>query len=107
MPQYLVRLVHTSDQCPSANAKVRERVQKGMPEMPKLAQKLGIKFVVGPLVVATEHTSIAVVETERVEAVQDLIMQSGLMQWNSVSIAPVRSLDEAMKEMDTMPPPIY
>jgi len=43
MALYLIRLVHTSDQCPSANAKIRERVQKGTPEMPKLAQSSGSK----------------------------------------------------------------
>lgn len=107
MPQYFVSLVHTSDQCPSANAKVRERVKKGTSEMPKLAQKLGVKFLIGPLLVTTEHTSFAVVEAERFEAVQDFVMQSGLMQWNTVSIASVKPLEQAMKEIETMPPPIY
>ena len=61
----------------------------------------------GPLVVATEHIAIALVEAERVETVQDFVMQSGLMQWNSVSVDSVKPLDQAMKEMETMPPPIY
>jgi len=63
--------------------------------------------VTGPLVVATEHIAIALVEAERVETVQDFVMQSGLMQWNSVSVDSVKPLDQAMKEMETMPPPIY
>ena len=107
MPQYFVRLEHSSDQCPSANSKARERVMKGMPEMPNLAQKLGVKFLTGPLVLASEHLSVAVVEAEKVETVQELILRSGLSQWNTVRISAVQPLEEAMKDMEKMPPPIY
>jgi hypothetical protein len=107
MAQYLIRLVHTSDQCPTSNSKVRERVLKGMPEMPQLAAKLGVKFVIGPLVLAAEHESFAVVEADKPEAVQDLIFQSGLIQWNTIRVTPTQPLQDAMKELDKMPPPIY
>ena len=43
MPTFVVRLVHTSDQCPTANSKVRDRVLGGAAEIPKLAQDLGVK----------------------------------------------------------------
>jgi hypothetical protein len=107
MPLYVVKLVHTSDQCPSANGKVRERIVKGAPELPKLAQKLGIKFLVGPLVMGAEHESLAVVETDKVETVNDFILQSGLMQWNTVKVSSAKPLDEGMKDLEKMPPPIY
>ena len=74
MPQYVIRLVHTSDQCPTSNSKVRERVLKGMPEMPKLAQKLGVKFLAGPLLLGSTHESLAVVEARNVETVDDMMM---------------------------------
>ena len=67
MPLYFIKLTHAADQCPSANTKVRETVIKGMPEIPRLVEKLGMKFVTGPLALVTEHESFAVVEADRVE----------------------------------------
>ncbi len=107
MAQYVVRLTHTPDQCPSANSKVRDRMLKGMPEMPKLAAKLGIKFVAGPLALATEHESVTIVESDRPEAVEDFIMQSGLMQWNTARVSPARPLQDVISELDKLPPPLY
>ena len=107
MPQYLIRFVHSSDQCPTANSKVRERVLRGMPAIPDLASKLGLKFVIGPLVLASEHEGFAVVESDKAESVEDFVMQSGLMQWNSVRITPTQTLPEALNHLDSMPPPLY
>ena len=107
MPQYFVRLEHTSDQCPSANSKIRERMLKGTPEIPQLAEKLGVKFVVGPLVLAAEHASVVLVETERIETVQEFVTRAGLSQWNSVRVSTVQSMEESLKDLEKMPPPIY
>jgi hypothetical protein len=107
MPQYFVRLEHTSDQCPSANSKTRERALRGVPEIPKLAQKLGLKFIVGPLVLAAEHVTVALVETEKIETVQEFVMRAGLSQWNSVRVSTVQSMEESIKDLEKMPPPIY
>jgi hypothetical protein len=107
MPQYFVRLEHTSDQCPSANSKTRERVLQSAPEIPKLAQKLGLKFIVGPLVLAAEHVSVVLVETEKIETVQEFVTRAGLSQWNSVRVSTVQSMEESLKDLEKMPPPIY
>lgn len=34
MPQYVIRLTHPPDQCPTANAKVREMFITGAPALP-------------------------------------------------------------------------
>jgi hypothetical protein len=107
MPQYFVRLEHSSDQCPLANSKVRDRVTKAAPEIPTLAQKLGMKFVAGPLVLGSEHLSVAVVEAEKVEIVQEFVLRSGLSQWNSVKVSTVQSLEDSFKDLEKSPPPIY
>src|ERR1700730_2377805 len=98
MPQYFVRLEHTSDQCPSANSKVRERMLKGAQEIPQLAQKLGVKFIVGPLVLGAEHMSVVLVETEKIETVQEFITRAGLSQWNSARVSTVQSMEESLKD---------
>ena len=107
MSQYVIRLVHTSDQCPSSNSKIRERMLKGAVEIPRLAEKLGIRFVAGPLVLAAEHEGIAVVEADKPEAIHEFILQSGLMQWNSVRVTPAQTLQDAMKDLERVPSPLY
>jgi hypothetical protein len=107
MPQYFIRLEHSSDQCPIANSKVRDRMLKGAPEIPNLAQKFGVKFLVGPLVLGAEHLSIALVEAEKAETVQEFILRSGLSQWNSVRVSTVKTLEESVKDLEKSPPPIY
>jgi hypothetical protein len=107
MSTFVVRLSHTADQCPTANGKVRERVLGGAAEIPVLAGQLGVTIVAGPLVLGSEHESIAVVEADRVEAVNDFVQQSGLIQWNSIRISLAEPLADALAHIDQMPPPIY
>jgi hypothetical protein len=108
MPLYFIKLTHAPEQCPSANTKVREIVIKGMPEIPRLAEKLGMKVVTGPLALVTEHESFAVVEADRVEVVQEFLMLSGLMQWNIARVSPTKPLQDVLKDdLQRMPPPLY
>ena len=107
MPTYVVRLTHTSDQCPTANSKVRERVVGGAAEVPKAAERLGVKLVVGPLVLGAEHEAVTVVEANTVEAVNDFLVETGLMQWNSARVSMAQPLPEALADMERMPPPLY
>jgi len=107
MPHYVVRMTHPPDQCPTANSKTRQMMQQAGTEFPKLAEKLGIKFVAGPYVLAAEHDGIAVVEAERVEQVEEFVLQSGMVQWNSVRITTARPVQEAVEMLNTLPPPLY
>jgi len=107
MPTYFVGLTHSSDQCPTASSKVRERVVGSAGDIPKLAEQLGVKIVVGPLVLGSEHESVAIVEADRVETVNEFIQISGLAQWNSVRVSMAEPLQEALARMDKMPPAIY
>ena len=103
MTQFVLIMSHTPDQCPTANSTIRKLVMNQTAEMPKLARKLGVKFVVGPTV-SNEHRGFAFVEAEKVEALNDLILQSGMIQWQSVQIVPTTPLDETIKQLDTLKP---
>jgi hypothetical protein len=107
MPTYVVRMTHTSDQCPTANSKVRERVVGGAADIPKTAERLGVKLAVGPLVLGSEHEAVAVVEANAVETVNDFLVETGLIQWNSVRVSMAQPLQDALAEMERMPPPLY
>lgn len=107
MSQYVIRMTHPPDQCPTANAKVRELFVKSTSEFPQLVQKLHVKFVAGPLILGAEHEGIAVVESDKIEAVQDFVEQSGLVQWNSVRVSQAMTVQEAIQKMEMIPPPLY
>ena len=107
MPTYVIRLSHTSDQCPTANAKVRERVQEMGPNIAKISERLGIKIVAGPLILGAEHEGLAILETDRVETVNDFLVETGLVQWNSVRVSMAQQLADALAEIDRMPAALY
>jgi hypothetical protein len=103
MGLFVVISTHTSDQCPTANEKIRKLFGADPSVMMALGQKLGVKPVVGPLI-STEHRSFTVVEARNVEAVRDFVLQSGLIQWNSVEIIYVRTQEETVKEIASLNP---
>jgi hypothetical protein len=94
---------HSSDQCPTANEKVRKLFGTDPGAMQALGQKLGVRPIVGPLI-STDHRSFTVVEAQKVEAVRNFVIQSGLVQWNSVEIINVVTQDEAVKEIAGLKP---
>jgi len=73
----------------------------------RAASHLGVKIVIGPLVLGAEHENIAVVETDSIEKVVEFSEMSSLAQWNSVRISPARTMAEALQEVQSMPPPVY
>ena len=107
LPTYVIRLTHTSDQCPTANSKARKRVQEIGPNITQIAERLGVKIVTGPLVLGAEHEGLAVLETERVETVNDFVTETGLLQWNSVRVSMARPLPDALEEIERMPAALY
>ncbi|MGA8535811.1 MAG: hypothetical protein WB789_00260 [Thermoplasmata archaeon] len=103
MALFVLIATHSSDQCPTANEKTRKLFGADPAPIMALAQKLGVKPVVGPLV-STEHRTFVVMEAQKVEAVRDFVMQSGLIQWNSVEIINVITQEEAIKEIAALTP---
>jgi hypothetical protein len=68
------------------------------PEIPKIAQKVGVTIVAGPFV-NREHTIVSVVETDKAENVDRFLVESRLPQWNTVRILPSLTIEQAMQEI--------
>ena len=66
-----------------------------------------MKIVAGPLVLSTEHASLAIAEAASIETVEDFVLQAGLTQWNTVQVCTAKPLEESMKDLEKTPPPIY
>ncbi len=95
---YVILASHSAEICPLANSKTHEFMMKVAPEIPNIAKKLGVRIVAGPFV-SREHLSVIVVETEKYQALDQFIMESGLEKWNSVKVLPSLTLEEGMREM--------
>src|SRR5262249_12354523 len=104
MPKYVILADHSPDICPSANARSRARALQGMGELlPKLAQEAKVTFEVGPLHLDPGHRTIAVVEAPSVEAVAQLVYDTGLSQWNTVEVCPTRTVQALIEAIDDFP----
>ena len=100
--QFVVTARHSPEHCPSSNAKIRQLMKESAKQNPELAKKLGLRIITISIL-PTDHETLAVVEADRIEAVQDFAMQSRLMQWNAVSIRPAWTMDEALAKADALP----
>jgi len=103
MTQFALIMTHPPDQCPTANETIRKIFLNRAPEIPRLAKKSGVEFLAGPII-STEHKSVSVVNAANVEAVREFLLESGMIQWNSIEIIPGVSMDEAREELEKLKP---
>ena len=105
MPQYVLFADHTPDLCPSSNAKVRARALDGLSpdNVEKVAEALGMKFVLSPLHLDPSHRTLAVIEAPAIEAVNKWVIETGMFQWNTVEVSAVTTIDEMMPIVMSQP----
>jgi hypothetical protein len=95
---FVVLGVHTAEVCPTSNAKSKAMILEMGPQIPTIAEKVGVKILAGPYV-NREHMTVTIVETDRAEALDDFLVESRLAQWNTVRIIPSHPMDVGMKEI--------
>ena len=104
MPQYVILAEHSPDICPSSNSRSRARAIEGMGQnLPKLSEEAGVTFLTGPLHLDPGHRTVAVVDAPSVEAVAQLVYDSGLSQWNTVEVCPTTPVAELMARVGDFP----
>jgi hypothetical protein len=103
MEQFALIATHPPDQCPTANETIRKVMLNRQPDMEKLGKKHGVKYLAGPLV-TTQHTSYSIVQAENVEAVRAFLLESGLIQWNSIDLVHGVTMDRALEEINKLKP---
>lgn len=96
-------MTHPPDQCPSANSTIRKLASNLGSDVPRLAKKHGLRFTAGPLV-TNEHRMFAIVEAEKVESLNDFLLESALLQWNSIEIIPAQAAEAGLKEIEKLKP---
>ena len=95
---YVILGEHSAEVCPTGNSKTRELLAEVGPQIPMIAEQNGVRIVAGPFV-NREHTTVAIVESDRAEAVDGFLMQSRLPQWNRVRVIPSLPMEESMKDI--------
>jgi hypothetical protein len=101
--QFVILAEHPPQLCPTANAKTREMMKQGSNDIPALAQKLGLQILT-LRAFGGDHIVLAVVEAADIEKVRNFVMESRLIQWNTIKIHPTWSMEEALEKADKLPP---
>jgi predicted RecB family endonuclease len=101
MGTFAVIAEHPPELCPTSNARTRQMMKEGAPQIPQLAEQLGVEIVT-LRVFGPDHVVLAVVEANDIEAVRDFIFQTGLIQWNTTTIHATYSMEEALARADGM-----
>jgi hypothetical protein len=101
MATFAVIAEHPPDLCPTSNARTRQMMNEGAPQIPQVAERLGV-HIVTLRVFGPDHIMLAVVEANDIEAVRDFIFQTGLIQWNTTNIHATYSMEEALARVNEM-----
>ncbi len=103
MNRYLAELYHDPGISPAANAAARERARQTHAALPGLMAaknvKLEAEYHLDP-----EHRAILIFEAPTIEAVRDVLVQSGFMQYCDGRIYPVSTLKEALERTKDLKP---
>ena len=101
MATFAIIAEHPPQLCPASNERTRQMLSDGAPQIPRLAEQLGVEIVT-LRVFGPDHILLAVVEASDIEAVRDFAWQSRLAQWNTTRIHATYSIDEALARAGEM-----
>ena len=87
---------HTTAQCPGHNKELYDTVSEMMPKIPGIGEKHGIK-ILGAHALLSRHKTVLILEATSYEAVEQMMLEAGLIGWNTIDIAQAHSLEEALK----------
>ena len=99
MATFAVIAQHPPELCPTSNARTRQMMREDAPQIPRLAEQLGVDIIT-LRVFGPDHIVLAVVDADDIEAVRDFMFQSRLIQWNTTRIHATYSLEEALARAD-------
>lgn len=97
MKNFVAIAEHPPQLCPHSNAVARKQ-QDRVPEIKAIATRLGVEIVFAGIPVP-EHQTIMVLQAPSFEAVRTLMVESGFVQNNTISIRQTESLEEFFNEI--------
>jgi muconolactone delta-isomerase len=103
MNRYLAELFHDPGISPAANAAARQRARETHEILPRLMSEKNVSLT-AEYHLDPEHRAILIFEAPSVEAVRDVLVQSGFMQYCDGRIYPVSTLKEALERTKDLKP---
>lgn len=91
---YFVELNHSPQQCPGVALEIRDRVLRMSQTLEQVMQGHGCTFQ-GGWVGKSSHMTFVVIDAPSAHAVDDALVDLGLAVWNTTTIYPVITLEEA------------
>ena len=92
---YLMSLTHSPDKCPGVAIEIRDRVRLMASTMTEVLQTHGCTFQ-GGWVSKSAHQTFIILDGPNAHAVDDAVVDLGLAVWNTSTIYPVITLEEAV-----------
>lgn len=92
---YLMSLKHSPDQCPGVAHEIRDRVMVAASTMTEVLQTHGCTFQ-GGWVSKSAHLTFILLDGPNAHAVDDAAVDLGLAVWNTNTIYPVITFEEAV-----------
>ncbi len=92
---YLMSLNHSPDKCPGVVNEIRDRVLQAASTMTQVLQTHGCTFQ-GGWVSKSAHLTFILLDAPNAHAVDDATVDLGLAVWNTATIYPVITFEEAV-----------
>ncbi len=92
---HMVVATHGPDTCPAAVPEIRDQALGTLPKMDEVAKGLGIS-VQGSWANMPAHAIYILMEAPNAHVVNKWAAEVKLMNWNTVAVSPVITLDEAI-----------
>ena len=92
---HMLLAIHGPDTCAAAVPAIREIAMEGFQKMDEVTKALGIT-VQGSWANMPAHVPYLVVDAPNAHVVNQLARESRLMEWNTVTVTPVLTLNEAI-----------
>ncbi len=93
---YLASLNHSPDKCPGVAIEIRDRAIRMASTITEVLQTHGCTFQ-GGWVSKSAHLTFIMLDAPNAHAVDDALVDLGLAVWNTATIYPVITLEEAFE----------
>jgi hypothetical protein len=95
---YMVVANHNPESCPVHNQEIKQQGLANYKRMPEVAKKLNVTSQ-GSWTYMPGHLIYMLVDAPNAHVVSQMVMEIGIMDWNTVVINPVIPMEEGLKKV--------
>jgi hypothetical protein len=95
---HMVIATHSPESCPMANKSLREKIGANNQRVPEVMKKYNVTSS-GSWTFIGGHLIYMMVDAANAHVVNQMLIELGIMEWNTVVINPVVTMQEAMTMM--------